>query len=83
MGTPTIRLDEELEADLERLAKQQKRTKSELVRDGGWGPTVKSGLPDRRGLFPGFLVKIFLDTNVLLSAFFGITHTKLNRIQVT
>ncbi len=33
MGTLTIRLDDKLEADLERLSRQQKRTKSELVRD--------------------------------------------------
>lgn len=33
VGTLTIRIDEKLETDLERLAKQQKRTKSELVRD--------------------------------------------------
>ncbi|MBI2313498.1 MAG: ribbon-helix-helix protein, CopG family [Betaproteobacteria bacterium] len=33
MGTLTIRLDDKLDRELTRLAKQQKRTKSELVRD--------------------------------------------------
>lgn len=33
MGSLTIRLDERLEADLERIALQQGRSKSELVRD--------------------------------------------------
>jgi predicted transcriptional regulator len=33
MGTLTIRLDEKLDQELARIAKQQKRTKSELVRD--------------------------------------------------
>lgn len=33
MSTLTIRIDEKLETDLKRLAKQQKRSKSELVRD--------------------------------------------------
>lgn len=33
MGTLTIRLDEQLERDLERLAKRTRRTKSELARE--------------------------------------------------
>lgn len=33
MGTLTIRVDDELERDLERIAEAQNRTKSELVRD--------------------------------------------------
>ena len=33
MGTLTIRLDDELEKDLEELAKSQHRTKSDLARD--------------------------------------------------
>jgi predicted transcriptional regulator len=33
MGTLTIRIDEKLEEDLERIAQAQQRTKSELVRD--------------------------------------------------
>lgn len=33
MGTLTIRLDDQLEAELERLAKSTKRSKSDLVRD--------------------------------------------------
>ena len=33
MGTLTIRLDDELEKDLEQLAKSQHRTKSDLARE--------------------------------------------------
>ena len=33
MGTLTIRIDEQLENDLERIARTQHRTKSELVRE--------------------------------------------------
>lgn len=33
MGTITIRIDDALEADLERIAQAQHRTKSDLVRD--------------------------------------------------
>ena len=33
MGTLTIRIDDELENDLEQLAKRQHRTKSDLARD--------------------------------------------------
>jgi predicted transcriptional regulator len=33
MGTLTIRIDEQLENDLERLARTQHRTKSDLVRE--------------------------------------------------
>lgn len=33
MGTLNIRIDDELEADLERLARAQHRTKSDLVRN--------------------------------------------------
>jgi predicted transcriptional regulator len=33
MGTLTIRLDDKLDKELAKLAKRQKRTKSELVRD--------------------------------------------------
>jgi predicted transcriptional regulator len=33
MGTLTIRLDDELEKDLDQLAKSQHRTKSDLARD--------------------------------------------------
>ncbi|HET9701864.1 MAG TPA: CopG family transcriptional regulator [Burkholderiales bacterium] len=33
MGTLTIRLDDELDKELAKLAKRQKRTKSELVRE--------------------------------------------------
>lgn len=33
MGTLTIRIDDELEHDLEQLAKSQHRTKSELARE--------------------------------------------------
>jgi predicted transcriptional regulator len=33
MGTLTIRLDDELEQDLEQLAKSQHRTKSDLARE--------------------------------------------------
>jgi len=33
MGTLTIRIDDELENDLEQLAKSQHRTKSDLVRE--------------------------------------------------
>jgi predicted transcriptional regulator len=33
MGTLTIRLDDDLDRELTRLARRQKRTKSELVRD--------------------------------------------------
>jgi predicted transcriptional regulator len=33
MGTLTIRIDDELENDLEQLAKSQHRTKSELARE--------------------------------------------------
>jgi predicted transcriptional regulator len=33
VGTLTIRLDDELEKDLEQLAKSQHRTKSDLVRE--------------------------------------------------
>lgn len=33
MGTLTIRIDDELEKDLERLAKARRRTKSDLARE--------------------------------------------------
>lgn len=33
MGTLTLRIDDELEADLERIASAQHRSKSELVRE--------------------------------------------------
>ena len=85
MSTLTIRLDPKLEKALDRVAKSTGRTKSEIAREAlrrqvavaRFRELRRKTLPfcrsaragDRRGCVPHPFVRVFLDTNVLVSAF--------------